>query len=429
MNFDGDKKVTNTIKLHISQLKMGMFVADIDCGWLKTPYAVQGVMINNLGDIEKLSKYATFVWVDPVKSTINASALLKQLKTKEVRSSQAVAEALASAEDIRLEKRRVAYDKTASIKEEHPVAYALYEKGKQDVKSIISDVTMVGSFDLNLAKDLVNENVQSILRNPDALMWMSKIREVDEYTAEHCLNVSILAMVFGRHLGLKEADLVKVGLAGLLHDLGKLQVPSHILNKPGQLTEEEALVMSQHPRMGFDMLKNAKSLPKVVASTALSHHERIDSKGYPAGQPAMELSEIVRLVSIVDTYDAITSERCYSKPKSTTTALKIIYDEKGKQFDEQLVLEFIRCIGIYPPGILVELLNGSVGLVIEINEGFRHLPKILLLRVNEQVLDQPRLINLIEVESGLLANEYLVKRTLSQGTHGIFTKDYTHKLA
>lgn len=412
------------IKIHVSQLRLGMFVSDLDCGWLQTDYLVQGVSINSLADMERLAKFATYVWVDPVRGTLDPSLTLKSID-KDAVGKVTSSSVWPNAEDFRLEKRKVHYERTTDVAAEHANALKIYEKGKSDVKSMMHGIATTGTFDLEVARDLVAASLKSILRNPDALLWMGKIREVDEYTAEHCLNVSLLAMVFGRHLGLREKDLVKVGLAGLLHDLGKLQTPSEILNKPGKLTEEEFNIMREHAKLGYLMLKNNQALPGVVTETAHSHHERIDGKGYPRKIRAVELPEIVRLISIVDTYDAITAERCYSKPKSSTVALGILYEERGTQFDEDLVLEFIRCMGIYPPGVIVELINGYIGLVIEINEGFKHLPKILLLRDSEGVLNSPYTINLLEVEQGVLSNQFLVRRTLSQGTHGIYTKDYT----
>lgn len=413
------------VEIHVSLLKVGMFVADVDCGWLSTPYLVQGLLIRKLDDIEILSRYARYVWIDPIKGDYQVGTSLQRLDVAHKAKTKITRKKVLE-EDAHLSKHKVQYVKEANIVEEHPIALSLYEKGKKGIYNIVSDVVHSSKVDVVAARELVSENMKSILRNPDALLWMTKIRNMDEYTAEHCLNVSILAMVFGRHLGLTESDLLKVGLAGLLHDLGKLETPPHILNKPDKLTPEEMLIMCQHPLMGYELLKDNKSLPKVVVSTALSHHERIDGNGYPHGISADELSEIVRLVTIVDTYDAMTSERCYSKPKSTTEALKILYDEKGKQFDELLVLEFIKCIGIYPPGVIVELINGSVGMVIEVNEGFRHLPKVLLLREQGGALSEPCVIDLLMVEQGSLSNEYLVKRTLGQGTYGIYTKDYTY---
>ena len=333
-----------------------------------------------------------------------------------IKNNQPVSEPHQKAIPVQNISNRRIYPKLISAAEEHRSASKIYSQGKIGVKNILQDVYDKNNFTVGDARSIVNGCVESVMRNPDALMWMSKIREQDEYTAEHCLNVCILAMIFGRHLGLNQKDLVRLGLCGLLHDVGKMKIPSEILNKTEKLLPEEFAIIKNHAALGYSLLLDSEQyIPPIVANVARSHHERIDGSGYPDKKRANELDVMVRMITLVDAYDAMTSDRCYSKGKSNTQALKIIYESKGSQFDEALALEFITCVGIYPPGAIVELVNGIIGVVIEVNERYRHLPRILVvIDTNGEVID-PYIVNLLDIEFGNLNNEHFVKSTHKSG--------------
>lgn len=415
------------IELHISQLKLGMYVTALDKPWLDTPFLVQGILIQSQQDIDKIAEHAIYVWIDPLKQSVKVMSELKNLSTKETAAAAGQQQTLNPAsESANLKKHVNHYAKQADVEKEHALAYKTYDSGKQIINEVLQAAALNQVPDLAQSKNLVKSCLDSILRNPDALLWMTKIREEDQYTAEHCLSVCILAIVFGRYLGLSEKDLTILGLCGLLHDVGKMRVSSELLNKPGSLTIEEFLEIKNHTLRGYELLSaSGNPMPTIIAETALGHHERIDARGYPKKISATMLPELVRIISIVDAYDAMTADRCYSAAKSTTAALKIIYEERGKQFDEDLALAFIRCIGIYPPGSLVELMNGSVGVVLDVNEKYRHLPRIIILRDMDGKAYSPYVVNLLDIEFGNLDAGYLVKSTLKSGAHGIDVKNYT----
>lgn len=415
------------IELHVSQLKLGMFVTALDKSWLETPFLVQGILIQSQEDIDKISEQSTFVWIDPHKQSIQLMGKLKKISAQSSNSLQTKKRTIEkSSESLHLKKQVKHYSKSEEVEREHSTAYKVFSDGKVVIKEVLAAAVQNVTPDQDKSKNLVKSCLDSILRNPDALLWMTKIREEDEYTAEHCLSVCVLAIVFGRYLGLKEKDLTLLGMCGLLHDVGKMRVSAELLNKPGALTADEFSEIKNHTLRGYELLSsNDKPLPSIIAETAVGHHERMDLRGYPKKISASTLPELVRIISIVDAYDAMTADRCYSAAKSTTTALKIIYEERGKQFDEDLALAFIRCIGIYPPGSLVELMNGSVGIVLDVNEKYRHLPRIIILRDADNKVFSPYIVNLIEIEFGDLDSGYLVKATLKSGAHGIDVKNYT----
>jgi putative nucleotidyltransferase with HDIG domain len=248
-----------------------------------------------------------------------------------------------------------------------------------------------------------------------------------EYTAEHCLNVCILSIAFGRHLGMSEPELEKLGLCGLLHDVGKMRVPTQVLNKVEPLTEKKFNMIKAHTVHGRNLLMSSPGVPNIAVDVAYSHHERIDVEGYPRKLKASGISDFARIVAIVDAYDAMTADRCYSCAIPSTDALKRIFQDRGTQFDERLALEFIKSVGLYPPGSIVELVNGLVGIVLETNTRYRHLPKIIAVRDLNKPLEKERIIALGEIEQKTLDKGHLIKRALCDGSHGIFIREYREK--
>ena len=232
----------------------------------------------------------------------------------------------------------------------------------------MEDVRLGQAVNTEAAKDLVTEVTNSITRSPHAMVWLTNMKERDEYTSIHCMNVCIMSVSFGRTLGMDKAELEVLGLGGLLHDLGKMRVPPEILNKPSKLTFEEFEVMKTHPMQGYKMLNEQSDLPSEVLDIVKHHHERRNGKGYPSQLDGDQINNMTRIVAIVDVYDAITSDRCYHDAISPSDALKNMYEWVNEDFDKELVENFIKCLGIYPIGSVVKLNMGHVGLVVSASE-------------------------------------------------------------
>ncbi len=397
------KSSEKTIKIHISELKIGMFVSKLDRPWLETPFLMQGFVIESLDDIDAIAEYSQHVWIDAVR---------EEWVPPEQR---AVA---------RGQSKKVSYINKVDTKAEHSAALQTYREARRITRTLLDDLRLGGVINSEQAKETVKDCVHSILRNSDALLWMSKIRSQDEYTAEHCLNVCILAIAFGRHLGMSEADLEKLGLCGLLHDVGKMKIDPEVLNKPSSLTEKEFSIMKAHSIHGRNLLMASPGIPNSTIDVAYSHHEKMDGTGYPRGLKSSGISELAKMIAIVDAYDAMTADRCYSPSIPSTEALKIIFKDRGTHFDDRLALEFIKSVGLYPPGTLVELVNGLVAIVFETNSKFRHLPKIIVVKNQDKPLAKNVLVDLADVEKQTLEKAFLIKRALKDGTFGVFIKDY-----
>lgn len=395
-----------TVKIHISELKIGMFVSKLDRPWLETPFLIQGFVVESLDDIDTVAQYSEYIWIDAVQQVWVPPEERAMLKAP-------------------LEK--VNYINKMEAKNEHQNAHNICREARQLTRTLLDDIRLGGVINTAQAKSTVRHCVDSILRNPDALIWMSKMRSQDEYTAEHCLNVCILAIAFGRHLGMSEADLEKIGLCGLLHDVGKIRIPPEVLNKSSTLTDKEFNIIKAHTIHGRNLLMASPGIPNSTIDVAYSHHEKMDGTGYPRELKASGISEFARIIALVDAYDAMTADRCYSPGIPSTEALKLIFKDRGTHFDERLALEFIKSVGLYPPGTLVELVNGLICIVLETNKKYRHLPRIIAISQQHERLQKFLQMDLGEIEKGTLDKTFLIKYAHKDGAFNVFIKDHWDK--
>ncbi|KZY92327.1 hypothetical protein A3744_19305, partial [Oleiphilus sp. HI0073] len=266
--------------------------------------------------------------------------------------------------------------------------------------------------------------VDSILRNPEAMRWLSLIKNADEYTAEHCLRVCVLSVSLGRLIGLAEYELEELGVCGFLHDVGKAKIPDSILNKPGRFTDEEFEIMKSHTVHGKNILISQKGVPASAIDAAHAHHERPDGLGYPRRLSSHQITQFSSIVSIVDAYDAITSKRVYKKARSSIEALRIIYDGKGTCFDEALAERFIAMIGIYPNGHIAELTTGEVGIIVRSNNVNRLKPKVLVVRDAKGQACRERIIDLAADPKDADGRPVLIKDLYPNGAFNIDLSTY-----
>jgi len=374
-------------KIGVENLMTGMYVSKLDRPWLDTSFMFQGFVIHNMESINKLRDTCDYVYVDEEKSTIvipksfNDYTVISQVANRiETKKSH-----------------RLVYDKAdqLALKTELPIARALQVDTRAYINDALDDVRLGRSINTNEAKRLVAGLADSVVRNPNALLWLSHMKQRDEYTAIHSVNVCILALTLGRDLGLPKEELNQLGLGALLHDVGKMIVPLDILNKPGALTDKEFVILKQHPSFGYDLLKSKNSLPEFLLEVVKHHHERENGGGYPNGLHGQQLNRFTKIVTIVDVYDAITSDRVYHDAISPSKALNKMYKWAPNDFDHYLFNSFIKCLGIYPVGSLVELNTGEIGIVTASAQGNRLKPTVLLiLDKDKHLYPSHRLINL-----------------------------------
>ena len=376
------ESVEKFIKVYVDDLTVGMYVSKLDRPWVDTPFLFQGFRIQSPDDIAELKQECEFVFIDKEKSVL-----------KDIRSKLSLTIDSTPSPSAKLPVCALPTDPEFKNHMKH--ALRAHSIAKNYIDKIMNDIHRGKDIDVKEAKTLVRELTNKIMENPMALIWLTQLKNRDEYTANHSLNVCILALFFGRSLGLNIQQLNELGIGALLHDIGKLRVPLEILNKPARLTDNEFEVMKKHAMLGYDILKNKDQLSQDSLVVIQQHHERVDGYGYPFGLNNQSISLFSKIVKIVDVYDAVTSKRPYQDEVSPYHALNCIYSDRNGAFDEELVQQFLKHMGIYPIGCTIELNTGEVGIVTSINEK-RHLtPTLLLLLDNhKQPLKQHKYLNL-----------------------------------
>jgi putative nucleotidyltransferase with HDIG domain len=438
------------VKLNVSQLKKGMYVCELDRPWTETSFLLQGVLIENTQDVSQLQEYCSFVYIDSERSHESVQADLKtflengnkgqsfdpHLKTisDSENTEQPFHPHLKTSSKNEKEQHQSnfsAVDESDAadleqnyLQEELKVARKLHSRTRTYIDRALEDVRLGQALNTEEAKKLVTEVSNSITRNPHAMVWLTNMKDRDEYTSIHCLNVCIMAVSFGNSIGLSKAELEIIGLGGLLHDLGKMRVPLEILNKPSKLTVEEFEVMKTHPMEGYNMLKEQGNLPLEVLDIVKHHHERRNGKGYPSQLDGDEINNLTRMVAIVDVYDAITSDRCYHDAITPYDALRNMYEWVNEDFDKEIIEQFIKCLGIYPIGCVVELNLGHVGIVVSASEKSKLRPIVMLvLNSKRERFPIPKLINLAHPKWRTGAQKLEVKRILSKNEYDFNIKD------
>ncbi|MDH5435522.1 MAG: HD-GYP domain-containing protein, partial [Gammaproteobacteria bacterium] len=352
----------------------------------ETPFVFQGFPLKTLDDVANVRKVCKYVYID---TDLGKDSRHSIPATKVAKSIQMEMEKIpASIEGPR-------YPVSVPIEKESKVAAQVHHRTRGIIKKYMDDVRSGKSISTDTAKEIVGEAVESIIRNPNALMCYTLLKNRDHYTSEHSLNVCIMSLAFGRHLGFSEEVLNELGVGALLHDLGKMKIPLDLLHKDGKLTPEEFDIIKKHPEHGRAILEEAGGMSRSAIDIAYSHHERNDGRGYPEGKVAKDMSLYSKVVAIVDVYDAITSNRSYHDGISSHDALKRMYEWRETDFDPELLEKFIQCLGIYPIGSIVELNTGDVGVVIEVDPQRRLKPKVMLvLDPDKKLRTQTRIVDL-----------------------------------
>jgi len=339
-------------KVRASDVRLGMYIHEIKGNWLEHPFWRKSFKLEQQKDLDKLlDSKLTEIWIDTSKG----------LDVEETKRVDAVVNQVA-AEPKQPVKKPV---KTVSLEQELAVAKKLHSKTKAAVVSMFGDARMGKAIEVEEASVMVDEINQSVERNSNALLSLIRLKTATEYTYLHSVAVCILMIAVGKQLGLQGEELKQAGMAGLLHDIGKMEVPDEILDKPGKLTDEEFDIMKSHPQRGWELLKSCDGIHETALDVCLHHHERVDGKGYPEKLSGDALTLFARMGAVCDVYDAISSDRCYKKAWLPAESIHKMASWREGHFDEKVFQAFVKTIGIYPNGTLVKLKSGRLGVVME----------------------------------------------------------------
>lgn len=344
-------------KIQAEEVRLGMYIHEIRGNWLEHPFWRTSFKLDNEKDLDKLLGCSfDEIWIDTTKG-------LDVVESEEIIASSVNTSAKKSIKKTsRLLKKKPA---PISLAEELDSAKKIHTSAKKIVKTMFNEVRMGNAFEIEDASALVEEVNQSLERNPNALLSLVRLKNADEYTYLHSVAVCMLMVALAKQLRLDEDQIRQAGIAGLLHDVGKMAVPNEVLNKAGKLTDEEFNVIKQHPQRGWEILKSCYQVSDIALDVCLHHHERIDGRGYPEKLSGDALTLFARMGAVCDVYDAISSDRCYKKAWGPAESIHKMASWQAGHFDETVFHAFVKTIGIFPNGSLLKLKSGRLGVVIE----------------------------------------------------------------
>ena len=410
----------NALKVNTTDLDIGMFVSGLDRPWLETPFVTQGFYIESPTDIHRLREYCEYVLVDSQRSRRGGGPLGPKKTPRPSQERKLDGRPRVSVERIFEGRPIKPYEDDSAWEDEHPRAQEALDTLVTDIEEIFDHVSDGGKLNVIKLRKSVEPIVDSISRNPDACLWVARLKQHDEYTYQHSLGAAIWSVSLGRQLGLPRHDLRSLAMGCLLMDVGKLRVDPKLLQADRDLTLEEMAQMYSHVSYGLEIIEESGIINQDVIDMVAHHHERYDGSGYPDGLTQDDIPSFARIAAIVDTYDAITSNRSYADAVSPSDAIRLLYQSRDADFQAELVEAFIQAVGIYPAGTLVELSSGEVGVVVAEYRSRRLRPKVMvLLDAEKNTLGESKMINLQDDSGSVGPPRLTIARSLEPGAYGI----------
>jgi HD-GYP domain-containing protein (c-di-GMP phosphodiesterase class II) len=347
-------------RIAVKNLRMGMHIHELCGSWMDHPFWRTRFVLEDPEDLRRLTESGvTELWIDTGKGVDVSVADTVAEASTEAEVEAEIERQLAQAEQAETTPKAI------PIAEEVQRAAKICARSKDAMVSMFQEVRMGNAVSAGFAGALVDEISSSVMRNPGALISLARLKTADDYTYMHSVAVCALMVALSRQLGL-DADLTReLGMAGLLHDLGKALVPTEVLNKPGKLTDEEFTMIKRHPGEGHRLLVEGAAVGDIPLDVVLHHHEKVDGSGYPERFKGEEISLYAKMGAVCDVYDAITSNRPYKAGWDPAESIRKMAEWCHGHFDERVFQAFVKCIGIYPIGSLVRLESGRLAVVTE----------------------------------------------------------------
>ena len=340
-------------RIVVAELVRGMYIHELCGSWMEHPFWKTKFLLDSAKDLQRIRDSGIHeVWIDPSKGL-------------DLPSGQTVEQVAVETEAVLRAAEPLATVKPTGLEEEIGRAAKLCDSSKAAVMAMFSDARMGRAIDVAHVAELVEGISSSVMRNPHALISLARLKHADEYTYMHSVAVCALMIALARQLDLPEPLVREAGMAGLLHDIGKMSIPLALLNKPSKLSDSEFATVRGHPQAGTQILLDSKQVSALVLDVCLHHHEKVDGSGYPHRLAGEQISLFARMGAVCDVYDAITSNRPYKAGWSPAESIRKMAEWSKSHFDEKIFQAFVKAVGIYPTGSLVRLESGRLGVVLE----------------------------------------------------------------
>ncbi|HJV27068.1 MAG TPA: HD domain-containing phosphohydrolase [Aromatoleum sp.] len=426
---------------------VGMFVVELDRPWIETPFLLQGFLIEDEETLAKLRSLCRFVYIDrtrsiaehyaeagaeDVASTVGRSAARRPIQFEERPADEqqpGFLEVLALVRKGRVDaaavqrlagEARADRPETQSVERELLRATPSFAHAENVFDQVLADVRENRRPDLDEVAGCVDNMMQSVKRNPDALLWLIRLKRYDRSSYHHALDVTVHMMVFARHLGFSDEGTTVMGVAGMMQDIGKLRLPERVLKKAGRLSRLEMEIAKAHVEFSTRIIEESGNRLPGLIEIVSRHHERLDGSGYPAGLAGQRIGLRAEMAGVVDSFCAMTSKRAYDEPLSTQRALESLIRQRDVKFSAAVVDAFIQCVGLYPAGTLVELNSGEIAVVISQNRVRRLLPRVLVLLGPDKTPNlHPPVLDLLYAPARPDGEPYRVVRALPSGAFDI----------
>lgn len=378
-------------KVPVSELRLGMFVHDLNIGWMAHAFLRPRFMLKREEDLQTLRASGVVeVYIDTVKGLDLAGA-----------PTEAEADATVFREMVEEAGSLEAPAQHTTFREELVLARRIHLEAAQVVTDLFHDARSGRPMQVERAEPMIEGLTSSLLRNPGVMLSLCRLKERDAYTFQHSVSVAALMILFSAGLELPRELYLSTGMAGLLHDTGKMTIPDEILNKPAKLTDAEYEVMKRHVLAGNAILEATPGIGETALRVATQHHERVAGTGYPGSLTGRAISQEGRMAAIADVYDAITSDRVYHRGLPPSQALAKMFEWSREHFDRRLMQRFIRTLGVFPAGSLVRLDSQCLAVVVEQGETDLLAPTVrVFYDIPRKAFVGPRDIDLAAPESG-----------------------------
>lgn len=398
-------------KIACSDLVVGMYVSQLDRPWVDTPFPLQGFHIKSQSDAEKVQNFCKHVFIDTERSRIPEDKKPQHQITKKSSGAQKTRKI----GEVKL--RSVKYTNPLPLESELVKGREVYSEIEDLFTESLNELQQGKRFDIKRSQHVVKQITESVIRNPDALVWLSKMKASHGESYNHAIRASVLAASFGVHLGMKQEAIELLTLAVLLCDIGIAKLPKDVLLLAKKIEFDDIPEYKMHITLTLDILDQTPNLPPEIIPIVEAHHERLDGSGYPFCLSGNQIPILAQIAGLVDEFDRLTSSRSMTSQLTPADGASTIYKMRDGAFNEQLVEEFIKAVGIYPAGTLVELNSKEVCMVISQNPERKLLPKVLILKDKDgKIIDKKPIVDLYQRSLSKSGQNIRINKSLIDNT-------------